>query len=283
MSPSLSPSIVVAATSEPTVQHFVFGRWLLLVGLVIAVLGSLVGLSCARAAREAAGWRERQLWLAMGALSIGGVGVWLMRYVAMLGFAVEGTTVRFHPGWTLASLLVAVAGAYAALLALSRSVRLVWTVAAGLGLGLVLSVMQDTAGLALRLQGELVEDRDFLVASAVIALAGSTGALLCVVRLRRGGVGAGALVLGSTAVGMHYAGMASVEVLLAPGAPAPTGLELFTFLMPALVVGMLALAVPITALMLRGDAASVDLDRESAVLAAESSGHTHPAKPAALA
>jgi len=54
-------------------------------------------------------------------------------------------------------------------------------------------------------------------------------------------------------VGMHYTGMAAVRVTVDHGAPVPGGLEVFSFLFPVFVIGLLALAVPITAVMLASD------------------------------
>jgi NO-binding membrane sensor protein with MHYT domain len=59
--------------------------------------------------------------------------------------------------------------------------------------------------------------------------------------------------MGVAVVGMHYTGMAAVRVTVDPAAPAPGGPEVFSFLFPVFVIGLLALAVPITAVMLSSD------------------------------
>ena len=56
---------------------------------------------------------ERRLarwWLSLAAVAIGGTGIWTMHFVAMLGFSVVGTPIRYDVGLTAASALIAVVG-----------------------------------------------------------------------------------------------------------------------------------------------------------------------------
>lgn len=45
---------------------------------------------------------------------------------------------------------------------------------------------------------------------------------------------------------MHYTGMAAVSVTVDQGFASPDGVEVFSFLFPVFVMGLLGLAVPIT-------------------------------------
>ncbi|NMM92805.1 signal protein, partial [Rhodococcus sp. SRB_17] len=76
-------------------HHFSMGLWLLGLAFVVSVVGSVVGLACTRQSTETTRGATRMLWLLMGALSIGGVGIWLMHFIAMLGFAVPGSPIRY--------------------------------------------------------------------------------------------------------------------------------------------------------------------------------------------
>src|ERR1044071_1167885 len=58
------------------------------------------------------------------------------------------------------------------------------------------------------------------------------------------------LVMGLAVTGMHYTGMAAVEMHFDENAPAPGGVEVFTFLFPVFVLSVIALAVPIYAVLM---------------------------------
>ncbi|SLH06470.1 MHYT domain (predicted integral membrane sensor domain) [Mycobacteroides abscessus subsp. abscessus] len=56
--------------------------------------------------------------------------------------------------------------------------------------------------------------------------------------------------MGVAVVGMHYTGMAAVSVTVDQSIPVPEGAEVFSFLFPVFVMGLLGLAVPITVLLI---------------------------------
>jgi NO-binding membrane sensor protein with MHYT domain len=58
------------------------------------------------------------------------------------------------------------------------------------------------------------------------------------------------LVMGVAVTGMHYTGMAAVRAHLDPAAPAPPGVEVFTFLLPIFVIAAVLLAGTITAVLM---------------------------------
>ncbi len=59
--------------------------------------------------------------------------------------------------------------------------------------------------------------------------------------------------MGCAVVALHYTGMAGVRVTLDPSMPAPEGMTVMSLLFPAFVLGIIVLAVPITALLLASD------------------------------
>jgi len=87
-------------------HHFDMGLWLLFLAYIVSVTGSVVGLACTRQSAAVSDQRDRLRWLAMAAIAIGGVAIWLMHFIAMLGFAIPNSVVRYNLGWTVASAVV---------------------------------------------------------------------------------------------------------------------------------------------------------------------------------
>ncbi len=52
--------------------------------------------------------RERLRWLLLAALSIGTTGIWVMHFIAMLGYTVPGQVIHYNVLITIASMLIAV-------------------------------------------------------------------------------------------------------------------------------------------------------------------------------
>jgi NO-binding membrane sensor protein with MHYT domain len=71
------------------------------------------------------------------------------------------------------------------------------------------------------------------------------------------------LVMGVAVVGMHYTGMAAIRVSVDHAAPLPGGPEVFSFLFPVFVIALLALVIPITAVMLAPDRAASQAQPEA--------------------
>src|SRR3984957_19381467 len=91
------------------VQVFNFSHGLLNPGLgyFMSCLGSFIGLRCLTRARAYTGW-SRASWLLLAAVAIGATGIWVMHFVAMLGFSIPGQQILYNVPITLVSLLVAV-------------------------------------------------------------------------------------------------------------------------------------------------------------------------------
>jgi len=90
------------------VHHFAFGWINPIIAYVMSFLGSLLGLVLTARARQVPAGPARVPWLLLAAVSIGGTGIWLMHFMAMLGFDVPGTTVRYDVTYTVMSLVTAV-------------------------------------------------------------------------------------------------------------------------------------------------------------------------------
>jgi NO-binding membrane sensor protein with MHYT domain len=198
------------------VHHFAYGWFNPVMALSLAFLGSLLGLGCTSRAREAPSVGRRARWLALGAVSIGGVGIWLMHFMAMLGFDVPGSPVRYDPWLTALSMLISVVTVGAGLFVIGLGRRTVPRLLAGgmlTGAGVV--AMHYTGMAALRIAGEISYEPDLVVASVVIAVVAATVALWFAVSVRRGGqLPAAAAIMAAAISGMHYTGMAAVRVEL---------------------------------------------------------------------
>jgi NO-binding membrane sensor protein with MHYT domain len=234
------------------VHHFAMGTWLLFFAYLVSVVGSVIGLACTLQARQGDG-PPRIGWLAAAAVSIGGVGIWLMHFIAMLGFDTPGSPVRYDIGRTAISALLSIAAVFLGLVVFGVRTRFsVWRLLiGGLIMGLAVNLMHYTGMWAVQVQGTISYNAGMVWLSIVIAIVAATAALWFTVlfdsvMLR---IVAG-LIMGVAVTGMHYTGMAAVEVNIDPTASAPDGAEVFTFLFPVFVLAVVALAVPIYAVLM---------------------------------
>ncbi|HEX6469511.1 MAG TPA: MHYT domain-containing protein [Streptosporangiaceae bacterium] len=230
------------------VHHFSYGLWTPAIAYVMSCVGSLLGLLLTARARAATG-ASRALWLGLGALAIGGTGIWVMHFIAMLGFSVPGTTIRYDVPLTLASALLAVFVVGAGLFAVGfggprRATLLVGGTVTGVGV----ASMHYTGMAAMHLTGSVGYNRGLVVLSVVIAVVAATAALWFTT-LVRGAVATvvAALIMGVAVSGMHYTGMAALRVHANPSLTEPSGAPPADFLLPLIiaisVVTMLLLTI----------------------------------------
>lgn len=234
-------------------EHFAMGHWLLILAYLTSVVGCALGLACTLQARHATTGRGRLAWLGLAAVSIGGVGIWVMHFIAMLGFATPGMPVRYDIARTVLSAVLSIAAVFGGLLVFGVRQNFVWwrLLLAGLIMGLAVNIMHYSGMWAVRIKGSIGYDPGLVVLSVVIAVVAATAALWFTVGLDRlvPRLAAG-LVMGAAVTGMHYTGMAAVRVHLDPSAPDPSGSEVFSFLFPVFVLAALELAVPICAVLM---------------------------------
>lgn len=86
-------------------DHATFGWLTPVLSYAMASIGAALGLRCTVRALGTHG-RSRRNWLLTAASALG-TGIWTMHFVAMLGFGVTGTDIRYDVPLTLLSLLVA--------------------------------------------------------------------------------------------------------------------------------------------------------------------------------
>jgi NO-binding membrane sensor protein with MHYT domain len=235
------------------VHHFEMGGWLLFLAYLTSVVGSTVGLACTLQSRHAQTSRIRIGWLLLAAVSIGGVGIWVMHFIAMLGFATPGLPVRYDITRTVLSAILSVGSVFLGLLVFGVRTRFApWRLlAGGVITGLAVNLMHYTGMWAVQVKGQIGYDSTLVLLSILIAVVAATVALWftvvadrVVMRLLAG------VVMGVAVTGMHYTGMAAVRVSLNPDAADPPGAEVFNFLFPVFVFAAIALAVPICATLM---------------------------------
>ena len=202
----------------------------------MACVGSALGLRCTVRALETDGASKRN-WLLLASLAIGS-GIWTMHFVAMLGFSVEGTPIRFDVPLTVLSLLMAVgvvaAGVFTA--GYGRS-RVTSVVLGGLGTGLGVAAMHYTGMAALNLHGKVGYDPILVIASVAIAVVAATAALTLTLIVRGPVLAAvAALVMGLAVSSMHYTAMWAVSIDLAPSSASLPGATATEFIFPLAVV-----------------------------------------------
>ncbi|MEU6474205.1 MHYT domain-containing protein [Streptomyces massasporeus] len=197
---------------DGTVDGFRYGAVTPVAAYLMACLGGALGLRCiVRSLLDAQSWKAG--WLALGAASIG-CGIWTMHFIAMIGFHVEETRVRYDAATTVLSLVVAVVVVGVGVFIVGhRGTGGVTLAVAGAITGLGVAGMHYLGMAAMRLNGEVGYDPVGVALSVLIAVGAATAALWSAVTIRGFLTSLGAsLVMGVAVSGMHYTGMAAVSV-----------------------------------------------------------------------
>ncbi|WP_019075603.1 MHYT domain-containing protein [Streptomyces hokutonensis] len=217
-----------------TVDGFSYGAVTPVAGYLMAVLGSALGLRCVvRCVHYRQGWKPG--WLALGAACIG-CGIWTMHFIAMTGFQVEETSIRYDVALTVLSLAVAVVVVGAGVFIVGyRGAEAVALVTAGAITGLGVAAMHYLGMYAMRLPGSIRYDTFTVAVSVAIAVGASIAALWAAASVRGFVSSLGAsLVMGVAISGMHYTGMAAVSVHLHNAPATADGATPVSLLLPML-------------------------------------------------
>lgn len=234
------------------INHFEYGWITPALSYALSVLGSALGLVCAGRIRTAPTRGQRAWWGLLAAWALGGTAIWAMHFMAMLGFAVDGTRIRYDVPITAASTAIAVT-AVGIGLAIVGTGRLsaVRVLTGGVFTGTGVAAMHYTGMAAMRLDGTLGYDRNRVVLSVLIAVVAATVALWLSMTVRRGlAVAASALVMGVAVNGMHFTGMSALSVHVHEQQGELTGAEVSGLLVPivlAVVFGVVGLVYALLA------------------------------------
>lgn len=189
---------------------------------IISVIGSFVALYHARYLHRANGTLNLSM-LFGAALSLGGIGIWTMHFVGMMGYRLP-VRVVYDGFWTLLSLLAAIFIAGIALLLAGGKGKFSNTgwLAGSLLAGTGVCVMHYMGMYAMNLRADMTLDMVTVLISFVIAVTASAAALWLAFHVVNGYLRiAAALVMGLAVCAMHYTGMSAAQfVCVAANAPA---------------------------------------------------------------
>src|SRR5215813_9578131 len=200
------------------VHNFSYG--LLNPGLayLVSCLGCFLGLQCTARARAMQG-SQRARWLLLAGVSIGTTGIWVMHFIAMLGFSIPGQVITYNVPATILSMLIAVGVVSVGLLIVGFGGEgLGPLLLGGMIIGLGVASMHYMGMWAMRMPDSMGYSPRLLLASVLIAIVAGTAALWAALRLASVWTTLlASLIMGVAVSGMHYTGMAAMELRAAPG------------------------------------------------------------------
>ena len=203
----------MGVASVVTVHNFSYGLLNPALGYAMSCVGSFLGLRCVTLARAYDGF-ARARWLSLAAVSIGATGIWAMHFIAMLGFTIPGQQIGYNVPMTVASMLVAVAVVGAGLFIVGFGDGS-WSrlVTGGVIVGVGVAAMHYLGMAAMSMTDSMSYNLSLLALSVVIAIVAGTAALWAGTRVSRTGATVGAaLIMGVAVSGMHYTGMAALQI-----------------------------------------------------------------------
>jgi NO-binding membrane sensor protein with MHYT domain len=215
-------------------NHFANGWVSPVAAYVFSFLGSLLALVFTARARESTGRRRIRLLL-IAAGTLGSTGIWLMHFVAMLGFEVPGLSMRYDVVLTAFSLVLAVVVVGFGLLVVGVGRLTLWRILIGGPLtGVGVAGMHYAGMAAIDMHGRITYEPRLFALSIAIAVAAATAAL-CLAMLVKSPVATvvAALAMALAVSSMHYTGMAAARVTAVPDDEhALTGASPFALLVP---------------------------------------------------
>ena len=220
---------------------------------IMSCLGCFLGLRCTTRARARHG-ASRVRWLLMAALTIGVAGVWGMHFVAMLGFSIPGQTIRYNVPVTILSMLVAAVVVSVGLLIVGfGGDGLAPLLTGGLIIGFGVASMHYIGMTAMRMPDLMRFSIGLVILSVIIAVVAGTAALWAALRLDTvWSTLAASAIMGVAVSGMHYTGMAAMQVYATADATGMAGMQggasATSFLLP-LIFGISILTLVLTAVI----------------------------------
>jgi NO-binding membrane sensor protein with MHYT domain len=258
-------SAEVIAVPMTATDSFAFGAANPIVAFAMAVIGAMFGLSCLVRARNTASPQYARRWLIFATITLSVVGIWLTHFIAVLGFDVPDSPIRYSVLETIASLLIVIAVVGVALQVIGPARPSVTRLLIGGALiGGGVSSMHYSGIAASHVDGFYSYDTRLVLASVLIAVVGSIIALaLAVWTTSYVLVGTGALVFAIMVTSMHYTGMAALQVRLTSDGRVPTGVTAVDIVIPVTIGGILTLLAMLFAAlgMMSDDSVALTPDR----------------------
>ena len=233
------------------VNNFSNGALNPVLAYLMSCVGCFLGLRCTTRARAYSG-AARARWLILAALAIATTGIWVMHFIAMLGFTIPGQTIRYNVPVTILSMVIAVVvvGIGTFIVGFSRAGTRPLLLG-GLIIGLGVASMHYLGMAAIRVQDSLTYSPALVGASVVIAVIAGTAALWAALRLDTlWSTFIASLIMGVAVSGMHYTGMVALQVHAAPGLTVSTSATASAqaFLLP-LILGLSSIGFIFSALI----------------------------------
>jgi NO-binding membrane sensor protein with MHYT domain len=205
----------------------------------MSCMGCFLGLRCTTRARAYQGV-ARARWLIMAAVAIGSTGIWVMHFIAMLGFSIPDRSIRYNVPVTILSMVIAVVVVGIGTFIVGFREGTGALVLGGVIIGLGVASMHYIGMSAIRVQDSLSYNPMLVAASVIIAIIAGTAALWAALRLHSLlSTIVASLIMGVAVSGMHYTGMAALRVYPAPGLTVNTSAtaSALAFLLP-LILGL---------------------------------------------
>ena len=221
------------------VNNFTDGALNPVLAYLMSCMGCFLGLRCTTRARAYQG-AARARWLALAALAIGSTGIWVMHFIAMLGFTIPDQSIRYNVPITILSMVIAVVVVGIGVFIVGFRQGTGPLLLGGVIIGCGVATMHYVGMSAIRVQGTLAYNPLLFVASVVIAIIAGTAALWAALRLNSLlSTVVASLIMGVAVSGMHYTGMAALRVYPAPGITVDTSAtaSALAFLLP-LILGL---------------------------------------------
>lgn len=251
------------------------GVWPPIFAYLVSCWGAALGLLCTERAQIVTG-AARAGWLVVGAASIGGTGIWVMHFIAMLGMTMPNTVIAYNVPITLVSMLVAMVSVGVGLFVVHNGRRrIVPLLIGGVFTGVGVAGMHYVGMAAMSISGSVSYNIGLVALSVLIAVVAAIAALWATVVVKGAkAIVAAALVMGLAVTGMHYTGISAMTVTLLPGKQVVSGLSASVFI-PLLIVAVVVVSL-IIAFMLILSPSARDLREyeELSAWAAQQTSHT---------
>ncbi|MFE1596052.1 MHYT domain-containing protein [Nocardia sp. NPDC058705] len=260
------------------IYHFSYGWITPVLAYFMSVTGCLLGLQCAARGRNAT--EGRAGWLIGAAVAIGGTGIWVMHFIAMLGFTIRGADIRYDIPLTLFSAITAMVVVGIGLFMVNKPQPTLRSLLAGGTItGLGVGTMHYTGMYAMKSSATVEYDPALVALSMVIAVVASIVALWFTLRVKGflATVGA-AVIMGVAVCGMHYTGMASMHAHAGHQGAPTSGAEAMELLAPLIGVSSIVTMLVLISVSL------TEIENEEALprmwLTSRHRPQQRPAKPA---
>ena len=195
------------------VHNFSYGLVNPVLGYAMSCLGAFLGLRCVTRARAYSG-AARARWLILASVAIGAGSIWAMHFIAMLGFTIPGQTILYNVPVTIVSMLIAIVVVGIGLFIVSYG-NGGWRplLSGGVIVGIGVASMHYLGMEAMSMPDSMRYNAPLFVLSVVIAIVAGTAALWAGTRVRSiGSTAVASLIFGVAVSGMHYTGMAAMQV-----------------------------------------------------------------------